>query len=200
MGYGITSSDKALTGKSIKKGMKITQETADKWLVECLNRIYLQKVLKYQSKYHFDTSQIDALVSFAYNIGSIDQLTKNGTRNIKEIEYYIHQYNKAGGKILPGLVRRRLAESSMFNNGPKIFDEGFPVLPKRGYFQKDDSGKQVEKLQKLLIWMDLYTGKIDGIYGEKTVEAVKKLQKMAKTTQNGKFGNKCLPFVKKYKK
>lgn len=200
IGYGITSSDKAVTGKTINKGMKITQETADRWLVECLNRIYLPKVLKYQSKYYFNTSQIDALVSFAYNIGNIDQLTKNGARNIKEIEYYLHQYNKAGGKILPGLVRRRLAESSMFNNGPKIFDEGFPVLPKRGYFQKDDSGKQVEKLQKLLVWMDLYSGKIDGIYGEKTVEAVKKLQKMAKTTHNGKFGNKCLPFTKKYKK
>lgn len=200
IGYGITSSDKAITGKTIKKGMKISQATADKWLNEALNQIYLPKVMKYQDKYHFNTSQIDALVSFAYNIGSIDQLTKNGTRTIKEIEYYIHQYNRAGGKILPGLVRRRLAEATMFNAGPKIFDEGFPVLPKRGYFQKGDEGKQVEKTQKLLTWHDLYEGRIDGIYGDKTVEAVKDLQRMAGTTRNGKFGNRCLPFCKKYKK
>ena len=63
----------------------------------------------------------------------------------------------------------------MFNAGPKIFDEGFPVLPKRGYFEKGDSGKQVEKTQKYLVWMDLYSDEIDGIYGEKTVDAVKDL-------------------------
>ena len=200
IGYGTTNADKDITGKTIKKDMEIDKATAEKWLIDSLNYKYLPLVMKYQKRYGFNTSQIDALVSFAYNIGSIDSLTDNGQRSIREIESKIPEYNKAGGKILPGLVRRRLAESSMFNNGPKIFDEGFPVLPKRGYFQKDDSGKQVEKLQKLLVWMDLYTGKIDGIYGEKTVEAVKKLQKMAKTTQNGKFGNKCLPFAKKYKK
>lgn len=200
IGYGITSSDKAITGKSIRKGMKISQETAERWLEESLNKKYLPLVLKYQTTYGFNTSQIDALVSFAYNIGSVDGLTKNGTRNIREIEYYIHEYNKAGGKILPGLVRRRLAELHMFNSSIKSFDEGWPVLPKRGYFQKGDKGKQVEQLQKLLSWLDLYEGKIDGLYGEKTEEAVRKLQGRVRTTKNGKFGNKCLPWCKKYRK
>ena len=180
--------------------MKITKKTADKWLEECLNQLYLPKVLKYQEKYNFNTSQIDALVSFAYNVGSIDQLTQKGTRNIKEIEYCITQYNKAGGKVLAGLVRRRLYERNMFLAGPKAFDEGFPPLPDRGYFQEGDKGEAVKKIQRFLVWMDLYEDKIDGDYGPKTMAAVKKLQKMAKTTQNGKFGNKCLPYAKKYKK
>ncbi len=200
IGYGITSSDKAITGKTIKEGMRITRATAEKWLTESLNQIYLPKVLKYQGKYHFNTSQIDALTSFAYNIGSIDQLTKNGTRNLTEIEYYMHQYNKAGGKILPGLVRRRLHEVKLFNSGPKVFDEGLPLLPDRGYFQEGDKGEPVKMIQRFLTWMDLYDGKIDGKYGKKTIAAVKKLQKMAKTPQNGKFGNRCLPYAKKYKK
>ena len=180
--------------------MKISKATAEKWLVESLDRIYLPKVMKYQDRYHFNTSQIDALVSFAYNIGSIDGLTKNGTRNIREIEYYIHEYNKAGGKILPGLVRRRLAETNLFNGGKKKFDEGLPNLPERGYFQQGDKGAKVKKIQMFLAWMDFYDGDIDGAYGAKTTAAVKRLQKFIKTPQNGKFGNKCLPFAKTYKK
>lgn len=200
IGYGITTADKSITGKTIKKGMKITQETADKWLEEALNKKYLPKVIKYQSKYGFNTSQIDALVSFAYNIGSIDGLTDKGKRLIRTIEDKILLYNKAGGKELRGLTRRRLRELDMFRKGAKKFDEGFPVLPSRGYFQLADKGKQVGQVQKLLSWMDFYNGKIDNIYGPETVKAVKKLQDLIGTTQNGKFGNKCLPFAKKYKK
>ena len=201
IGFGITSSDKAITGKTIKKGMKISKATAEKWLVESLNRIYLPKVMKYQDRYHFNSSQIDALVSFAYNIGSIDQLTGYGTRSIALIESRILLYNKAGGKTLNGLSRRRQAELKMFQGGKKLYDGAWPKLPSSGYFQLDDKGKEVEKLQMLLCWLDLFENdQIDGVYGPKTEKAVKELQKTVKTTRNGKFGNKCLPWCKKYKK
>lgn len=200
IGYGITNADKAITGTTIRKGMEIDKVTAEKWLIDSLNYKYLPLVMKYQGRYGFNTSQIDALVSFAYNVGSIDQLTNNGKRSIKEIEAKITAYNKAGGKTLKGLVRRRLAELKMFNESVKCFDEGWPILPSRGYFQRGDKGKQVEQVQKLLAWLDLYEGKIDGLYGEKTEEAVKKLQGRVRTTKNGKFGNKCLPWCKKYRK
>ena len=200
IGYGITTADKSITGNTIKKGMKITQETADKWLEEALNKKYLPKVIKYQSKYGFNTSQIDALVSFAYNVGSIDGITQNGTRNIGMIESKFLAYNKAGGKELRGLTRRRLRELDMFRKGAKKFDEGFPVLPSRGYFQIADKGKQVGQVQKLLAWLNYYDGKIDNIYGSDTEKAVKKLQERIGTAKNGKFGNKCLPWCKKFKK
>ena len=201
IGFGITSSDKAITGKTIKKGMKISKATAEKWLVESLNRIYLPKVMKYQDRYHFNTSQIDALVSFAYNVGSIDQLTGYGTRAIAIIESRILLYNKAGGKTLNGLSRRRKAELKMFQSGKKLYDGAWPKLPAKGYLEKGDSGKEVEKLQMLLCWLDLFENdQIDGVYGAKTTAAVKRLQKFIKTPQNGKFGNKCLPFAKTYKK
>ena len=200
IGYGITNADKDITGTTIKKGMKIDKATADQWLEDCLNYKYLPKVMKYQKRYGFNTSQIDALVSFAYNIGSIDGLTDRGKRSIRTIEDKILLYNKAGGKELRGLTRRRLRELEMFRSGSKKFDEGFPVLPSRGYFQLADKGKQVGQVQKLLAWMDFYTGKIDSIYGPETVKAVKKLQDLIGASQNGKFGNKCLPYCKKYKK
>ena len=200
IGYGITSHDKEITGKEIKKGMKITKATADKWLEESLNQKYLPKVMRFHQEYHFNTSQIDALTSFAFNVGSIDQLTGFATRSIREIEAAFPLYRKSGGVVLKGLVRRREAELNMFKSGPKVFDEGLPILPERGYFQEGDKGEPVKKIQRFLAWMDLYEGKIDGAYGKKTIAAVKKLQGLAKTTKNGKFGNKCLPFAKKYKK
>lgn len=115
IGYGTTNADKSITGTTVRKGLKISQATADKWLRESLNRKYLPKVMKYDSKYNWNQNQLDALVSFAYNIGSIDQLTANGTRSISQISAHITAYNKAGGKVLTGLTNRRKEEKTLFD-------------------------------------------------------------------------------------
>ena len=114
IGYGITNADKSITGVTIKKGMKITQETADKWLEDALNKIYAPKVMKYDSKYQWNQNEFDALLSFTFNIGSIDQLTSNGTRTREKIASKMLEYNKADGKVYNGLVRRRKAEHELF--------------------------------------------------------------------------------------
>lgn len=114
IGYGITNADKAITKVTVKAGLKITEKTADNWLEKALNKKYLPKVMKYNSKYKWNQNEIDALVSFAYNIGSIDMLTANGTRSRATIATKMLQYNKAGGKALNGLTRRRKAERELF--------------------------------------------------------------------------------------
>lgn len=114
IGYGITSADRNITGKSIHKGMKISKETAEKWLSKALTKKYLPLVLKYDKQYDFNQNEIDALVSFAYNIGSIKQLTANGTRSRATIASKMLQYNKAGGRVYNGLTRRRKAERELF--------------------------------------------------------------------------------------
>ena len=114
IGYGITNSDKAITNVTVKAGLKITEKTADNWLEKALNKKYLPKVMKYNGKYKWNQNEIDALVSFAYNIGSIDTLTANGTRTRAAISSKMLQYNKAGGKVLNGLTRRRKAERELF--------------------------------------------------------------------------------------
>ena len=75
-----------------------------------------QRVLAHAAKhgYEFSGNQIDALTSFDYNTGRISQLTNGGTRTPEAIGKQMLLYNKAGGKVLPGLVRRRKAESSLF--------------------------------------------------------------------------------------
>lgn len=105
IGYGHT--------KNVTPTQQITQEQAEQMLVDDLVK-YEKLVWKYENKYHWTQKQFDALVSFAYNIGSIDQLTGNGTRSIETIAAKILLYNKAGGKVLPGLIKRRQAEHDLF--------------------------------------------------------------------------------------
>ena len=94
--------------------MKVSKETAEKWLSKALAKKYLPLVLKYDKQYDFNQNEIDALVSFAYNIGSIKQLTANGTRSRATIASKMLQYNKAGGRVCNGLTRRRKAERALF--------------------------------------------------------------------------------------
>ena len=114
IGYGTTNADKSITGKTITKGMTISQATADKWLKESLNKKYAPKVNKYDGKYHWTQYEFDALISFAYNIGSIDELTANGSRSKQVIANKIPLYCHAKGKKLAGLERRRKAERALF--------------------------------------------------------------------------------------
>ena len=119
IGYGITNADKSITGATIKAGLVISEKTADNWLERSLNSKYLQKVMKYDKKYNWNQNEIDALISFAYNIGSIDGLTANGTRSRATIAAKILEYNKAAGKVYRGLTRRRKAERKLFLTATK---------------------------------------------------------------------------------
>lgn len=101
-------------GKDVAENDTITKSSATELLkkdVESAER----KVDKYDSIYNFNQNQFDALVSFCYNVGNIDGLTKNGTRNISQISTAFTYYNKSGGKVLKGLQSRRLKERELFN-------------------------------------------------------------------------------------
>lgn len=104
IGYGHTA--------GVKPGDKITQAQADAYLAADLEK-YEAKVNKYDT-YHWSQNEFDALVSFTYNIGSIDQLTANGTRTKAKIASSMLLYNKANGRALAGLTRRRQKENALF--------------------------------------------------------------------------------------
>lgn len=109
IGYGHTA--------GVKEGDTITQETADDYLRNDL-RTYENAVLKYDSIYHFNQYQFDALVSFTFNCGAgnLKNLTQSGKRTIAQISAKLPLYNKAGGVVLRGLQRRRAAEKELFDN------------------------------------------------------------------------------------
>ena len=101
-------------GTDVKENQTITKEQAEELLKKDLEK-FEQKVNKYNNVYNFNQNQFDALVSFCYNVGNIDQLTAKGTRTIKEISEKILAYNKSGGKVINGLTNRRKKEQELFN-------------------------------------------------------------------------------------
>lgn len=107
IGYGHYGSD-------VKAGMTITLKRAEELLLQDCQK-FVNHVNTYMDKYNFNQNQFDALVSFAYNIGNIKQLTANGTRTIAQISAKITAYNKSGGKVLNGLVKRRAKEKELFD-------------------------------------------------------------------------------------
>ena len=114
IGYGTTNSDRSITGTNIYKGLTISQSTADKWLSLSINKKYGPNVDKFDYIYHWTQNQFDALCSFAYNIGSMNQLCANGKRTKGQIADAMLKYVKVNGRTLSGLVKRRKKERALF--------------------------------------------------------------------------------------
>ena len=101
-------------GADVKRGQTITAAQGEQLLINDLKK-FEAKVNEYSSRYNFNQREFDALVSFAYNIGSIDQLTDNGKHSRADIRAHWLEYNKSGGKVLKGLTTRRTKELELFN-------------------------------------------------------------------------------------
>ena len=110
IGYGHT--------RGVKRGMKITEEEASAYLTADL-RNSEKAVERYDSIYHWNQNEYDALVSFTFNCGATNlrSLLRNGGRNRSQIAATLPLYRKAGGKVLKGLERRRAAEKALFLEG-----------------------------------------------------------------------------------
>ena len=106
IGYGHYSS-------SVTKDMIITEAQATQLLKQDLENA-VRHVNGYMKTYDFNQNEFDAMVSFAFNVGNITQLTALGTRNKTTIASKMLQYNKSGGKVLKGLVTRRKKERELF--------------------------------------------------------------------------------------
>ena len=71
--------------------------------------------------YKWNEGQKGALISFAYNIGSIGQLTDQGKRDNATIAKKMLEYSTASGQVVPGLVNRRRVEQQKFlMNTPEL--------------------------------------------------------------------------------
>ena len=115
IGYGNTFFE---DGTPVKPGDRITQAKADQ-LFELIVSNFADKVAK-EIKTILTDNQFSAIVSLAYNIG-IGNLQKstllkkvNFNPNDPTIRAEFAKWNKAGGKVLAGLTRRREAEAKLY--------------------------------------------------------------------------------------
>lgn len=109
IGYGHT--------KNVKEGDSITKDEADTMLMHELLEYcsHVENAVEVELK----QCMYDALVSWTYNLGptnlkSSTMLKFLNAGNFEEVPTQIKRWNKAGGKVLEGLKRRREAEALLF--------------------------------------------------------------------------------------
>lgn len=114
IGYGNT---RWPDGRPVRKGDRVTKEQGEE-LFRAILSTFERGVLD-AVKVPLTQPQFDALVSFAYNVGLGALGTSTLLRKLNAGEYreaadQFLRWDKAGGKVLAGLTRRREAERELF--------------------------------------------------------------------------------------
>jgi len=120
IGYGTTQS--VLTtiapGVILNTSFVTSKSQCSTWLEDALNQVFIPKLKEYV-RVDLTQSQVDALLSFMYNVGvgnfaKSQLLTDINAQNwCNAGDDFLH-WTTAAGKKLPGLVSRRTAERSQF--------------------------------------------------------------------------------------
>lgn len=106
------------TGPDVKPGMRITQPQSDALLIADLAKF--EKAVARNVKVALNQNQFDALVSFTYNLGegnlrSSMLLKRVNAGDMVGAAAEFGKWNKAGGRVLAGLTKRRAAEAALFS-------------------------------------------------------------------------------------
>ena len=109
IGYGHTA--------GVAMGQTITQQQADDYLRRDVRQF--ERAVARLVTVPLTQGQFDALVSFAFNLGEGALAQSTLLRLLNAGDYagaaaQFDRWNKAGGRVLPGLVRRRAAERALF--------------------------------------------------------------------------------------
>lgn len=116
-----------------------------------------------------------AMVSFTFNCGKGNFNTLVKDRDYYQILENIVKYNKGNGKVLNGLTRRRKAEKLL-------------VLDNLAYVRYGSKGSSVNILQHMLNNKGCMLV-CDGVFGEKTLNALKWYQSIADLKCDGICGS-----------
>jgi len=110
----------------VEQGQTITQAEADALLAQDCQRFAdaVDNPVYCPVTDRLNDNQRDALISFAFNCGAGCLRTLCANRSLTQIAAALLLYNKGGGKVLPGLVRRRAAEKQLFETPVK--EEAMP--------------------------------------------------------------------------
>ena len=107
------------TGSGIARGTVWTQKECDDRLERDLAR-YAAEVDRALGDAPTTQQQFDALVSFHYNTGAIARATLTRKHNAGDHTAAAREFarwNRAAGRVLGGLTRRRAAEAALYRDG-----------------------------------------------------------------------------------
>ena len=105
----------------------------------------------------------------------------------------LYNADKMARAIVKGVTDKDVATLTVTK---KAYTGTFP----KGTLKKGSKGTEVKNLQKFLNWYGNYGLAVDGVFGTKTYEAVKKFQKATGLSIDGIFGSKSLSKAKSIKK
>jgi GH24 family phage-related lysozyme (muramidase) len=131
VGYGSTR----INGRPVRPTDKLSIQDAEYLLKSQLETEFipaLEKIPRWQKMTEYQQS---AMISFAFNLGAnfygatgFGSITLALKEDWEAVPQALKLYNKAGGKTLPGLVRRRQAEAELWQQGLAIIEnEGKPM-------------------------------------------------------------------------
>jgi len=111
IGYGHTG--------GVKETDTITQPEADELLEKDVAKF--EKYVSSNVKVELNQSQFDALVAWTFNLGVGNLRESTMLKKLNKADYTsvpneMKRWNKAGGKTLDGLIRRRNAEALLFQS------------------------------------------------------------------------------------
>lgn len=168
LGYGTTD--------GIRPGMTCTEHDAEVWLKRDVAKF--EQAVSEAVTVPLSENQFSALVSFVYNIGAQAFRESTLLRKLNQGDHdgaaaEFDRWKYGGGQVLPGLVKRRDAEESLFRSSTPVntgnlkffvdgHTDGLPIT--------DLSSAAVKDLQMLLINCG-HPLTVDGIVGPNTKSA-----------------------------
>jgi lysozyme len=128
IGYGHTA---AAGNPKPVSGMVITAKQAEDLLLK--DMVKYENAVKKYVKVPLNDNQYGALVSFTYNLGEGNfskstLLKKVNAKDFAGAANEFAKWNKAGGKVLNGLTRRRAAEAALFKKAGNGVSVSIPVV------------------------------------------------------------------------
>ena len=172
-------------GQDVAPNMTITQAQAE--IMLGIDLVKYEQAVDHYAIFPLSQNQFDALVSFAYNcgVGNLQKLLAG--RNALQVAEAMLKYNKAGGKVLNGLTKRRQTEHDLFCKDLILPRGGNPYTEPTKNVRLNSKGNDVRWLQ---VELNRYGYKliVDGIAGAKTVEALKDYQRKHNLIDDGICG------------
>lgn len=188
IGFGQTNYDKTL-GFKVGPGVTITYEEALRLFRNSIARQYEPEVAKAMP--NAAPNVFDTGTSFHFNTGAIGRASwvKAALRgDWAAVKASLMSWNRAGGKVVAGLTRRRAAEFEIaaHNNygkltPPVMLDANGRVtrnpVPGPAMLFKGASGPEVKTLQNDLIALDYFHGEQSGTFDDELTASVEEYQR-----------------------